>query len=132
VDEARKDDPARLSRSPVEYAVHNISQRISLPCRVTVAGAHPFLGKRLGADEVPFATGLWIGPCETIHTFGRDEAIDVLFLDNRFVVCKLHPHLPPRRVSVCLAADSVLELQAGVIARTGTKVGDHLLFEGLF
>jgi len=132
VDEARKDDAARLSRSPVEYAVHNISQSITLPCRVTVAGAHPFLGKPPGTDEAPGGSGLWIGPCETIHTFGREEPIDILFLDKRFVVCKVLPLLPPRRVSVCLAADSVLQLQAGVIARTRTKIGDHLLFEGLF
>jgi uncharacterized membrane protein (UPF0127 family) len=57
--------------------------------------------------------------------------IDVLFLDRRFIVCRLLPRLQPERVFVCLAAASVLKLEAGAILRTGTKIGDHLLFESL-
>jgi hypothetical protein len=90
------------------------------------------LGQLLGTNEFPEGLGLWVGPCAAIHTFGRKRAVDVLFLDRKFVVCRLLPHVPPRRVSVCLAADSVLELEAGTISRSRTKIGDHLLFESLF
>jgi hypothetical protein len=131
VDETRKDDAAWLSRPALEYAVHNVSQSFTLADRVTIAGTSYALRRLLNVNDIPDGLGIWIGPCEAVHTFGRKAPIDVLFLDRRFIVCRLMPHLPPRRVSVCLAAESVLELQPGAISRTGTKVGDHLLFESL-
>lgn len=132
MDETSKDDAARLTCPGVEYAVHNISQNFTLAHSVMVAGAHLGFVKRLpGSKQVENPSGLWIGPCDAIHTFGMQTPVDVLFLDRRFIVCRLLSDLKPSRVFVCLAAASVLKLEAGAITRTGTKVGDHLLFESL-
>ncbi len=69
--------------------------------------------------------GLWITPCQSIHTFGMRFPIDVLFLDRHGRVVKSIPELKPcRMVLPVMAATSVLELPAGTIARSATVVGD--------
>ena len=70
--------------------------------------------------------GLWIAPCEAVHSFGMKFAIDVLYLDRKHKIKKVRPDMVPRRISGCLTARSVLELPAGTIARTGTQAGDQL------
>ena len=52
--------------------------------------------------------------------------LDVVFLDKNLQVRKISSDLGPRRMSVCLRAHSVLELPAGAVARSGTKIGDRL------
>jgi uncharacterized protein len=52
--------------------------------------------------------------------------LDVVFLDKDFQVRKISADLGPRRMSICLRAHSVLELPAGAVARSGTKLGDLL------
>jgi hypothetical protein len=75
--------------------------------------------------------GLWIAPCEGVHSFFMKFSIDVIYLDRKQRVRKLRPHMVPWRISLCLAADSVLELPAGAIASTGTGRGDQLEIEKL-
>jgi hypothetical protein len=70
--------------------------------------------------------GLWIVPCEAVHSFGMKFTIDVLYLDRKRKVKKVRPEMAPRRMSACLTAHSVLELPAGTIARTATQAGDQL------
>jgi uncharacterized protein len=70
--------------------------------------------------------GLWISPCEAVHSFGMKFAIDVLYLDRKHKIKKARADMVPRRISGCLTAHSVLELPAGTIARTGTQAGDQL------
>ena len=70
--------------------------------------------------------GLWIVPCEAIHSFGMKFAIDILYLDRKHKVKKVRPEMVPGRISGCLTAHSVLELPAGTIARTTTEPGDQL------
>lgn len=73
--------------------------------------------------------GLWIAPCEAIHTFGMRFPIDVIFLDRGRKVLKVRKDMGPRRMAVCLWAHSVLELPVGAIAGTATELGDELEFE---
>jgi uncharacterized protein len=80
----------------------------------------------LGMERLEEEAGIWIAPCEAIHTFGMKMHIDVVFLDRALRVRKVRPDLGPARISLCLAAYSVLELAPGVIARSGTEVGDQL------
>jgi len=80
-------------------------------------------------DSLPSGQGLWIMPCEGIHTFGMRFAIDVLFLDRNKKVLKVRPHMGPGRVSLCLWAHSVVELPAGTIAAAATEQGDELELE---
>ena len=75
--------------------------------------------------------GLWIAPCEGVHSFFMKFTIDVLYLDRKYRVRKLRPHMAPWKISLCLQADSVLELPAGAIAATGTERGDQLEIEKL-
>jgi len=73
--------------------------------------------------------GLWITPCEAVHTIGMKFAIDVLFLDKKRRVLKIRPAMPRWRISGSLRAHSVLELPSGTAAATKTVPGDQLEFE---
>ena len=73
--------------------------------------------------------GLWIVPCEAVHTFGMKFSIDVLFLNKKRKVLKIRKDMKQWRMAACLRAHSVLELAAGRADATGTKVGDQLELE---
>jgi uncharacterized membrane protein (UPF0127 family) len=73
--------------------------------------------------------GLWIAPCEAVHTFGMKFPIDVVYLSRKKRVLKIRPGMKQGRVSACLRAYSVLELPAGMAAESATSVGDQLTFE---
>lgn len=73
--------------------------------------------------------GLWIVPCEAIHTFFMKFDIDVLFLDRRRKVVKAVRRMRPWRMAMSWRARSVVELPAGTIERTGTSRGDLLEIE---
>src|ERR1700722_7916994 len=73
--------------------------------------------------------GLWIAPCEGVHTFGMKFPIDVIFLSRKKQVLKTRPAMVKRRIAFSLRAHSVLELPAGTLAETDTAAGDTLEFE---
>ena len=75
--------------------------------------------------------GLWIAPCEAVHSFGMKFAIDLVYLDRKKRVRKVRREMVPRRLSACLMAHSVLELPVGVIDSSRTEPGDQLEFEKL-
>ena len=75
--------------------------------------------------------GLWIVPCESVHSFFMKFTIDVLYLDRQHRVKKIRPEMVPWRASACLTAHSVLELPAGSITRSGTQKGDQLEIKNL-
>lgn len=75
--------------------------------------------------------GLWIAPCEAVHTFGMKFVIDVAFLNKARKVVKIRREMPKRRMSLCFTGYSVLELPAGKLEKTGTQKGDQLEFEKL-
>ena len=86
--------------------------------------------KHTGLDD---GEGLWIVPCEGVHMFGMKFDIDVLFLNKQRKVIKVSPRMAAsglaRRMSLSLMAHSVLELPAGMAAKTQTMVGDQLELE---
>jgi uncharacterized membrane protein (UPF0127 family) len=75
--------------------------------------------------------GLWIVPCESVHTFFMKFPIDLVYLDKKRKVRKVRNAVPAWRLSACLTAHSILELPAGIVAKTGTLPGDELLIETL-
>ena len=79
--------------------------------------------------SLPQGEGLWIAPCEAVHTFGMNFPIDVLFLNKKKQIVKIRKDMVKRRMSFCLTAHSVLELPAGTVDRTGTQSGDQLEFQ---
>jgi uncharacterized membrane protein (UPF0127 family) len=70
--------------------------------------------------------GLWIVPCESVHSFFMKFAIDLVYLDRNKRVRKVRHRMVPWRVSACLSAHSILELPAGAVAASGTEAGDQL------
>ena len=70
--------------------------------------------------------GLWIIPCESVHTFFMKFAIDLVYLDKKKRVRKVRHAVGPWRLSACLTAHSILELPAGAAAASGTVKGDEL------
>ena len=82
----------------------------------------------LGRSELPAGEGLWILPCESVHTVGMKFPIDLVYLDRKKRVKNVRSDVPPWRLSACLSAHSVLELASGTIRRTQTRPGDMLEF----
>jgi uncharacterized protein len=85
----------------------------------------------LRKDKLEHGEGLWISPCESVHTFFMKFAVDLVYLDKKKRVRKVRHAVPPWRLSACWTAHSVLELPAGTAAETGTERGDQLLFATL-
>jgi uncharacterized membrane protein (UPF0127 family) len=82
----------------------------------------------LGRDGLPAGEGLWIVPCESIHTFWMKFPIDLVYLDRDKKVRKVRSGVLPWRLSACLSAHSVLEFASGTVHRTQTRPGDRLEF----
>jgi hypothetical protein len=82
----------------------------------------------LGRDALSGGEGLWIVPCESVHTFGMRFPIDLVYLDRNKKVRKVRSGVPPWRLSACLSAHSVIELASGTIQTTQTRPGDKLEF----
>jgi uncharacterized membrane protein (UPF0127 family) len=83
------------------------------------------LGRRgLGEQE-----GLWIQPTSSIHMWFMRFPIDVIWAAEDGRVLKLVVNIKPWRMSFCRGAKVALELPVGAIARSGVRVGDHLVIE---
>jgi uncharacterized protein len=76
-------------------------------------------------------TGLWIVPCESVHTFFMKFAIDLVYVDRKHIVRKVQHAVPAWRLSACLSAHSILELPPGTARNSGTVAGDQLEIEKL-
>ena len=83
----------------------------------------------LGREGLGSGEGLWIVPCEAVHTFWMRFPIDLIYLDRKHRVVKTRSNVGPWRLSGCLRAHSVLELVAGSIRETQTIQGDRLSIE---
>ncbi|MEZ0392377.1 MAG: DUF192 domain-containing protein [Pseudobdellovibrionaceae bacterium] len=81
----------------------------------------------LGTSHLPAESGLWIHPCNSIHTFFMKYAIDCVFVDSDLQVKALVKDIQPgRMVWPVWGARSVIELSSGSIEKLGLKVGDQL------
>ncbi len=80
-------------------------------------------------DHLAPDQGMWIVPCESVHTFFMKFPIDLVYLDQRHAVRKVREKVRPWRLSACLMAHSILELPPGTVARTGTRPGDELVIK---
>jgi len=82
----------------------------------------------LGRMRIRSDEGLWVVPCQGIHTIGLLFAIDVIYLDENRRVIHLIEHLGPFRfASIRRQSASVLELPTRTIYSSNTQVGDSLL-----
>ena len=80
----------------------------------------------LGRKGLEPGGGLWIVPCESVHTFFMQFPIDLVYLDRKYRVKKVRHSVGPWRLSACLSAHSILELPAGAIQSSQTQRGDTL------
>jgi uncharacterized membrane protein (UPF0127 family) len=122
----RLDANARGSR----LQVSNLTRQTVLADRLEVAdhGANRRKGL-LGRTGLAVGEGLWIKPCEAVHTFFMKFPIDLVYLDSRNRIRKVRSGVAPWRMSACLSAHSVIELPSGTIEATQTRPGDWLQFD---
>jgi uncharacterized membrane protein (UPF0127 family) len=70
--------------------------------------------------------GLWIVPCNSIHSFAMKFIFDAIFLDKEQRVVYLRAEMAPWRATpIIFGSHSVLEVPAGAIAGSGTRLGDQ-------
>jgi uncharacterized membrane protein (UPF0127 family) len=83
----------------------------------------------LGRPALTEEAAMLLRPCRSVHTFFMGQPIDVAFLDDDGRVVAAAAGLLPWRVTAFHPqACATLELAAGRLARTGTRVEDRLIF----
>lgn len=117
-------------REPWLQAVNVSKGDKVVACRVEWAGTSAQRRRGLlGRNKLDPEEGIYIVPCEGIHTFRMKFPIDVAFLDKDGKVLVVHHNLKPNRISrIVLRAQGVLELSAGRLRATDTGVGDIIRF----
>jgi uncharacterized protein len=117
--------PRAAAAGPMQ--VRNLTRGTLLALRLEAAHSGPSRRKGLlGRESLQPGEGLWIAPCESVHTFFMKFPIDLVYLDRKHQVKKVRNCVGPWRLSACLTARSVLELRAGTIYDTRTERGDRL------
>jgi uncharacterized membrane protein (UPF0127 family) len=119
---SRKPAPApRFTR------IVNVSRKTEIGDKVEVADTGPRRNKGLlGISGLGPGEGLWIVPCEAVHTFAMKFALDLIYLDRQKRVVKVRSNVRPGRISGSMRAHSVIELPVGVIQASFTQKGDQL------
>src|ERR1035441_10548721 len=111
------------------FKVTNSTRGTMLATRLEVAETAQQRSKGLlGRVGLAPGEGLWIVPCESVHTFFMRFPIDLVYLDRKNKIKKVRSEVGAWRMSACLSAHSVLELPAGTIRETQTQSGDTLEF----
>lgn len=125
-----KEAEASKKREKVDFALQRVFNRTRnsiVANQLEVADTPKRRSKgllgRIGLED---GEGLWIVPCESVHTFWMRFSIDLIYLDRMLRVKKIRKCVPPWRLSACLTAHSILELQCGAIDESQTQLGDQL------
>lgn len=121
---------AKPAGAGVRLRVRNASRSTMLADRAGIADTSRT--RKVGLlkhTRLESGEGLWISPCEAVHTIGMKFPIDVLFLDRKLRVVKIRPDMQKWRISGSFRAHSVLELPSGTASATATVPGDQLEFE---
>ena len=118
--------------SEVRWKIINLTRQNILADRAEVADSATARNKGLlGRNDLQPGEGLWITPCEAVHTFGMKFKIDLVYVDRKKQVKKVCCRVAPWRMSACLSAHSVVELASGTVCGTRTRPGDQLEFSPL-
>jgi uncharacterized membrane protein (UPF0127 family) len=73
--------------------------------------------------------GVWLVPCNGIQTVGMKATIDVVFLNRERRVVRVYENVRPGRVIFWVPrARSALEVPAGAVGSSETRVGDTIEF----
>lgn len=87
------------------------------------------LGGLLVLEPLQQDQGLWITPCNSVHTLGMNYALDLVYIDKNNHVRGLVKGLKPWRMSLCFQAKSVLELVAGSLQYLNIQCGDSCTWQ---
>jgi hypothetical protein len=121
--------PQSQAAPEIRLQVTNLTRQTVLATCLEVADSSSRRSKGLlGRARLSPGEGLWILPCESVHTFFMQFPIDLIYLDRKKRIRKLRSEVLPWRLSACLSAHSVLELVPGTIRDTQTQLGDLLEF----
>jgi uncharacterized protein len=122
-----QDSSAMAHPGEGHVVVLNVTRNTEIANRAEVAGSGMRRSKGLlGRKGLDPGEGMWIIPCEAVHTFFMQFAIDLIYLDRNLRVKKTSEAVPAWRLSACLTAHSILELPAGTIRNSRTERGDVL------
>lgn len=119
--------PPRAQAVENRITADNLTRHTQLGDNLRLAGDGANRRKGLlGREGLADGEGLWIIPCEAVHTFWMRFPIDLIYLDRKCRVMKIRSNVRPWRLSACLRAHSVIEFDAGTARRTQTSLGDTL------
>lgn len=109
----------------------NTTRGVVLAERVEWAGTSASRRRGLlGRDAIAEDEGVYIVPTQWVHMFGMRFPIDVAYLAEDGRVLSVQAEVRPNRLTrPAWKADGALELSAGRLAATGTRVGDVIAFE---
>ncbi len=99
---------------------------------VDIKMANSFRTRMLGLHtdrQLHFGDGVWLVPCNSVHTIGMRSSIDVIFLNTGGRIVRVVENLRPGRIVWRVPeAHSALEVPAGVVRSGETQVGDQVEF----
>lgn len=102
-------------------------------CGLWLARATGFVERLRGliARPVPEpGQGLWLEPCNAVHSLGMRAPIDLVFVDRARRVLAVQAALAPWRAAACRRAFSTIELRAGEACRLRIEPGAVLVEAG--
>jgi uncharacterized protein len=116
-----------LTNPDTRWTLRNTRSQRTLADRLEAAFDSASRNKGLlQRDSLPAGQALILAPCNSIHTFFMRFSIDVLFMSRNGQVLRLARTLAPWRIAMAWRAAAVVELPAGTIDQTDTRVGDVL------
>ena len=120
---------SRSGSQDIRVRVTNLTRNTTLATCMEIADSGSTRNKGLlGRACLASGEGLWIVPCEAVHTFWMRFPIDLIYLDSKRRIRKIVSEGPAWPLSGCLRAHSVLDLPPGTIRQTQTQPGDALEF----
>jgi hypothetical protein len=120
-----RDQPKPAARLKIQ----NLTRQTEIACCAEVADSAATRNKGLlGRTALPPGGGMWIVPCESVHTFFMKFPLDLVYLDRNKKVKKVRGNVGPWRLSACFSAHSIIELPAGTVQSTQTQRGDQIEF----
>ncbi len=111
------------------YCVYNQTRECFLSLGVTAADTtFARLKGLIGRMRLRFDEGIWVVPSRGIHTLGVLFPLDLIYLDENYLVIHVIESFPAFRVAPLRThAASVLELPTHTIYSSQTQPGDQLL-----
>jgi uncharacterized membrane protein (UPF0127 family) len=118
------------SHGEVFVEVLNVTRNTRIAIRAEVAGSGVKRSKGLlGRKGLDAGGGMWIVPCEAVHTFFMQFPLDLVYLDKKHRIRKVRSNVGPWRISACLSAHSIIELPVGAIRDSQSQPGDIVKIE---